>query len=699
MRILLSLAISICLISQFALHAADPANVAKPSVETLIGNLKSEKSDERAQAAAALGELGPLAAPAVTALVKALGDKSLDVQHEALMSLGNIGPAARAAVPELVALLKSPESARLHTGAVDALGAIGRDSMAAAPVLFNLVRGKNPELATSAGLALTRILPHGSDQLTTVIPVLVKSLGSETPEVRNDAVMALGTCGNVAVPALADLVKGHAAKPDLAWQAAAALAMMGPAAKSTVPQLIDALKSGDERVASQAATTLGTIGPEAKDAVPQLRPLVASDSVQVRMHAADALGDIGPAAHAAVPDLAKALRDSHAEMRRVAADALGKIGQASEAAVPALIVALHDDSGAVALHAAGALGQIGPKAVPQLAAAIKDPQRQQLAVMILADMGPAAKPAAKTLAATLDGFEGTLSERDHDFAREIVMTLAHIGPDAREAIPTLMKILTNEKHQVRGGAAWALANIGAKEAVPILKKALETNDESKLHLAAPMALMLLEPGNDEFVRLAVPNLIQLLDHKANLIRREAANTLAMIGPKAAPAVEKLAATLGNPDPAVRTAALAALAAIGPASTGALPEIIQQLTASELPVRYSAIFTIGKIGTSAKQAAPLLEKNLQEHDPFLQTASAWALVYIDPKTEARAAQCLGPLTQGLSIPDPRVRNEIVLALAHLGPAAKPAKKALQNLTGDSDEVVRKSVAEALMKIGN
>ena len=698
MRILLSLVVSACLFGQFVwqfpLDAAEPA-----SVDTLIRNLTSEKSDERAHAAAALGELGPLAAPSVTALVKALGDKNLAVQHEALMALGHIGPAARSAVPELVALLKSPEAARLHTGAIDALGAIGRDSMAAVPVLFNLVRGKDPELATSAGLALTRILPHGSDQLTTVIPVLVKSLGSESPEIRNDAVMALGTCGNAAVPALSELVKGHAAKPDLAWQAAAALSMMGPAAKSTVPQLIDALKSRDERVASQAAATLGAIGPEAKEAVAQLRPLVASDSVQIRMHAADALGDIGPAAHAAVPDLAKALKDANEEVRRVAADAIGKIGPAAEAAIPGLIIALHDDSGAVALHAAGALGQIGPKAVPQLTAAVKDPQRQHLAVMILADMGPAAKPAAKMLAATLDGFEGTLSERDHDFAREIVMTLAHIGPDAREAVPTLMKILTNEKHQLRGGAAWALANIGAKEAVPILKRALETNDDSKLHLAAPMALMLLEPGNDEFVRLAVPNLVQLLDHRTGLIRREAANTLAMIGPRAAPAVEKLAATLSNPDPAIRNAALAALAAIGPAATGALPEIIQQLTVAELPVRYSAIFAIGKIGPSARQAIPLLEKNLQEHDLFLQTASAWALVYIDPQHDGRAAQCLGPLTQGLTIPDPRVRNEVVQALAHLGPSAKPARKALQNLTGDPDDVVRKSVAEALLKIGN
>jgi HEAT repeat protein len=194
-------------------------------------------------------------------------------------------------------------------------------------------------------------------------------------------------------------------------------------------------------------------------------------------------------------------------------------------------------------------------------------------------------------------------------------------------------------------------------------------------------------------------LIQLLDHKAGLVRREAALTLAMIGPKAAPAVDKLTATLNDADPSVRNAALAALAAIGPAATGALPAVMPLLTAAEPAVRYSAIFVVGKIGPSAKPAIPLLEKNLQEPDPFLQTASAWALVYIDPKPEGRAAQILGPLMQGLSVPDPRVRLAVIQALAQLGPAAKPARKALEEIANDKNEIIRKAVVDALFKIGN
>jgi HEAT repeat protein len=582
---------------------------------------------------------------------------------------------------------------------MDALGSIGRDSMAAAPVLFSILRGEDPAAATSAGLALTRILPHDSDQLAAVVPALVRSLGNTSADVRSDAVVGLGICGRAAIPALADLVKAHTASSELAEQAATALALMGRAAQPAVPQLADALKSRDDKLVVRAAAALGAIGPEAKDAVPQLRSLLGGNNLLVREHAADALGNIGPAAAAAVPSLVKALQDSNEELRRIAAGAIGKIGPAAEAAIPALIAALHDDSGAVSLHAAGALGQIGPKAVPALAAVVKDPERQQLAVMILADMGPAAKPAAKVLAATLAGFEGELSERDHDFAREIVMTLAHIGPDAKEAVPVLMKIVTNEKHQVRAGAAWALAKIGATEVLPILKKALESDADPKLHLAAPMALMVLAPGNDEYIRLSVPNLIQLLGHRAGVVRREACMTLAMIGPKAAPAVDKLVATLNDADPGVRHAAMAALARIGAASAGALPAMMPLLTAADLRERYSAIFVIGKIGPSAKPAIPLLEKNLQEQDAFLQTASAWALVQIDPKSDGRVAQCLGPLMQGLAVPDPRVRVEVIQTLGQLGPAAKPAKPALEQIAKDPDEIMRKAAVDALFKIGN
>jgi len=461
---------------------------------------------------------------------------------------------------------------------------------------------------------------------------------------------------------------------------------------------MEALKSRDEKVVVYSAGALGFVGPEAKAAVPQLRKLLASENPSIRVHVADSLGNIGPAAAPAVADLQKALKDSDEAVRREAARALGNIGPEAKAAIPALVAALNDENGSVTLQAAGALGRMGPDVVPHLIMVLEDSKMQELAVMILSDLGPAAKPAAGALAKLAAGFGKEISEADYEFCREILLTLSHIGPDAKEAVPVLMKILADEKHPLRAGTAWALAKIGAKEAAPLLQKALETDDNSRLHVVAPMALMLLEPTNDEYIGLAVPWLIEGLDHKSPLVRREAAATLVLVGPKAAPAVPKLEETLKNPDPAIRSDALSALAAIGPASAGALAGILEQLAAPEIPVRYSATYAIGRIGVKAKEAIPALEKNLQERDDFLQIASAWALVHVDPQRKGLADLCLEPLTRSLKRPDPRVRNEGALTLAMLGSAAKPALPALQAIAKDPDETVRKSVAEAIKKIG-
>lgn len=671
--------------------------VEPPAIDALVRDLRSTKPEQRAKAAEALGQLGPLAAPAVRGLVSALSDTSVEVQLEALMALEHIGPAARGAVPELVAILKDPKSP-LHGGAIDALGSIGRDAQEAAPLLTNHLKGDDLMVTTAAGVALARILPAERAEIKQAVPVLVKALKAKNPTVRNDAVVGLGYCGKSAVPALSDLVKGHAVNPELAWQAAAALGFMGPAAQTSAPVLIEALGSKNEKVVNAAAGALGAFGPEAKGAVPQFGKLLADKNVSIRVHVANALGNLGPLAEPAVGDLTKALKDANEDVRRESAAALGKIGPAAKAAIPALVAALSDQNGAVTVQAAGALGRIGPDVVPPLVAAVKDPKTKHLAVMILGQLGPGAKPAAGALAGVLAGYDKELSDEDREFCREIILGLAHMGPDAKEAAaPTLMKILSNEKHELRPGAGWALARMGAKEAVPLLKKALETDDNSRLHFVAPMALMLLEPTHGEYVELAVPRLIESLDNKAPLIRREAAATIGLVGPLAADAVPKLGEKLGDPDPVVRNEILSALAAIGPKSVAVLPAILKQLSDVEPPVRYSASYAIGRIGPAAIAAVPLLEKNLAERDEYLQAVSAWALVHVAPQRGGVADQCVAALVRALKYPDPRTRNEAVLTLALMGPSASGAAKALKDIAQDPDENVRKSVVEALKKI--
>ncbi len=659
-------------------------------IDTLIRELRSVRPDRRADAAQSLGEMGPLATPALRSLTSALSDPNRGVQIEAILAIDRIGPAARDAVPELLRIVKGDES-DLYSAAIAALGSIGHDAREAAPTLVELLHDDDESVATAAALALTRILPAESDELREAIPVLVGSLKSQEKHVRAEAADALGAAGRLALPQLIDLVKNWGKDGESARQAAAALQTMGALAEPAVPVLVSALSSGKEQIVVNAADALGAIGAAARPAVPPLRALLSHQKAKVRMHAASALGDIGSAE--SVDNLTALLKDPDEGVRREAAEALGKIGSEAKGAIPALIAVLNDSAGSVTMHAAWALGRMGPAAAEPLVAALNDKNLQHLAVVVLGDMGAAAKPAAGSLAKLL-----AESDLDPAFGREIVLTLAKIGPEADEAVPILLDILKDEKHPLRPAAAYALAKIGARQAMFLLIQALSKDENPEMQIVTPVALLLLSPENEAFVRLAVPRLVGLLTHESSIVRHEAAATLAGIGPKAAPAVGQLAVGLADPDPALRAEYLSALGAIGPAAGEALSVIIPELADPDLHVRYSATYAIGKIGSAAKDTIPVLERNLQGRDEFLKMISAWALVHVDPRHPGLAAMCAGPLARALKLPDSRVRREAALALGMLGPGAASAVPELKEIANDQDESVRQAVSEALQKIG-
>ena len=75
----------------------------------------------------------------------------------------------------------------------------------------------------------------------------------------------------------------------------------------------------------------------------------------------DAVRALGVIGAEAVPRLAEALADDNRDARTAAADALGSMGPDAKAAVPALNAALHDADSGVRRHAAFALGIIDPQ--------------------------------------------------------------------------------------------------------------------------------------------------------------------------------------------------------------------------------------------------------------------------------------------------------------------------------------------------
>jgi HEAT repeat protein len=670
----------------------------RASVNDLIRDLRDVNDKQRLAAARNLAERGPAAAPAVPALISALSDQSEKVRFSALQALQRIGRGAREAIPALLEILKGDDPS-LFGGAIDALGAIGVADEDAKEDLLGFMLGEDERLSVAACRALLRILPHDDEDRPKTIPVLIEALHAREASLRDEAVAALGLAGPIAIPDLIKLVDGHVADPESASRAAAALAQMGPNAEPAVTALVHALQSGREPVIVPAAAALSSIGPAAEPAVSQLAKMLSAKRPMIRIAALRALGDIGPASAAAVGDMSAALADKDENIRRESALALGKIGPEAKSGIPALIAALSDKSELVKGQAVWAMSRIGANAVPPLIALLEDDKLQDTAVVCLGNIGAAARPAVPSLVKLL-----SQSEMPTDLGREILLTLSRIGPAAAESVPALLKILSDEQSELRPYAAWAIAQIGFKPAIPLLIRALpadEDSNPSELSIVLPLAVLTLNPEsvprNEVYITWAKKRGVALLEHPSSLVRQAAAAALASIGERAALAVPQLAVGVEDADPEVRGACLSTLAAIGPDAAEALPAIIRALADPVHAVRYSASYAVGKIGPAAKVTAPLLVQNLQDQDPLLRFTSAWALLMVDPQRSNLASLCTEPFRWGLKYADAHVRREAAQALGSLGPDAASAVPDLEALAKDADEIVHQAANEALQKI--
>lgn|SRR6266550_2532613 len=244
---------------------------------------------------------------------------------------------------------------------------------------------------------------------------------------------------------------------------------------SDVSDQIERLKSHDPKVRLEAAEALRRRGPAARAAIPSLMQVLSADPDRgVRATAARTLGEMWPAATEAIPVLIQALsKDSNGMVRMLAAQALGELKTTAKPAIPALIQALREDTDKnVRGFAAFALGQIGPQeakvAIPELIhLVIEDESGSGLAASTLGRMGPEAIPPL------IDVLTKESRTHPRTVAADI---LGHLGPQAKAAVPPLVRLLVvelREAHRTgrqavdvrRGDFAAVATGIGIAEIV------------------------------------------------------------------------------------------------------------------------------------------------------------------------------------------------------------------------------------------
>jgi HEAT repeat protein len=361
--------------------------------------------------------LGPTAIPALPALERiALDSKHPARSARAINALKSIG---RDAVPALVRIVIAPNSTN-QLQVFNALGSMGTNAAPAVPVLIELLKNKDVDVAESAIKTLDNLRLSSA----TVVPAIAELV--EHPRLHYLVISTLADYGSNALPAIPRLVQCLTnIDQDIRVTAAFALARLKLEPEVAVPALISRLeKDNDAAVRDGASAALHAyMWPDRPKFSYQVRTRLSwggaevndterNDSLnRIELHwyarqlAAKPNGN-GIEPVMSIAYLITSLTDSDPTIRQQAAEALALCGTNARPAVPALLVCLKDSHRQVVDAAIQALGDLRLEpdlVVPALIQCLKVPKSKSTAIMALAQFGKDALPAVPLLRELLDG--------------------------------------------------------------------------------------------------------------------------------------------------------------------------------------------------------------------------------------------------------------------------------------------------------
>lgn len=469
-----------------------------PNLDLTISVLRhavhSQRSDIRALAVTALGQLDEAAAPAIPDLVGAVDDDVYDVHRRALETLENMGEPA---LPSFSKMLLSSDVSLVRF-ACEAIARQGDRADTQVPDLVALLSHQDPEVRLLAVKSLGQI--GSAAQLAA--PKLVELLAeSQALTMRLAAVDALGSIGSAANERLAAMIKGAAAtNPEERLAAEQGLQDAALAIEARIAQLMPLVaKSGDNPVPLRAAA-INAVGrillesgqalsalTETKDASParvaarqaqmhlvaRVQPmlLAALDEGRdpaIQVAAAEAINGSWAMANTAIPALERHFSDSNRDVRDIVMQGIGSFdkNEALKYLNPNYDkeVAAIDPSYLQLLYR---LRPIPDSFVAMLGRVIKkgkNPEMIPYAVNLLADLGKGGADVVPQLVECLDldqGPDGPMRGGNNGLVYTCAQTLGRIGVPAAPAIPALTKLL-REAGDGTDATVTGLAQIGTK---------------------------------------------------------------------------------------------------------------------------------------------------------------------------------------------------------------------------------------------
>lgn len=435
-----------------------------------------------------------------------------------------------------------------------------------------------------------------------------------------------------------------------------------------MPELLDALASGQDQIRNDAVLALIEMG---GTAWPALIPLLADPSPRVRVGAArvlegtnwlpsspreafalrTALGDwdaVAAMGAAAIPFLVEAARDPHPGVREETARALGR-SRDTAAVRPLADLLARDPEEEVREVAAGALGVLAdPGAIPALRTALGDRSHtvRLAAATSLGDLGW--KPASD------------------DETIAVLAATAQWGALRRfglAATPRLIRALGDDYYGIRRGAGDALLALGVA-ARPALERARTDPDPAiREEAAALLARMDPAPRGEEKPTEPESETVAGAEPEPEAEGEPVAQVepVAEAEPESAVEAERAAET--EPEAELEPEPVAALVAPVEPAPLSLADLAGLLYAGDAAERLAAAAALASM--PPERAVPALAGALLDPDPALREAAVVSLGAL------AAPGAIALLVDRLADPDEGVRGAAVQALVKAGPAAVPS----------------------------
>ena len=297
----------------------------------------------------------------------------------------------------------------------------------------------------------------------------------------------------------------------------------------------------------------------------------------------------------------------------------------------------------------------------------------------------------------------SLDSEDPNILRAACVMSGVLGLEQAER--GLLRALGNKVWQVQAAAAKALGLIGAKGALPFLRRLLKASESelrSRMLSAAAgkgqAAMDDSEETHPEVARaaaVAINRLSPQITQEALLTALESdqANLLsaAMVGLanlEATAGRERMMELLGHAEAGIRRTAAACLGKLR--EKAAVPKLVELLDDDDAGVRKEAVIALNHI--KDRRAIGSLVDRLGDADNEVRRVAAIAL----GNTRLREEELVQGLIKGLKDRDPAVRKACLSALANL--KAAEALEAVAGLLNDSHEEVARQAGVTVVVLG-